>query len=57
MNMLMVLVLALLAPLAVLVAVRYFRRPATTRNNVTARLAALAAFLVLFGAAKLLPDV
>lgn len=55
MNSMMVLVLALVAPVAALVAFRYFKRPATTRNGVTARCAAVTAFLVLFVSASLLP--
>lgn len=55
MNTMMVLVLALVAPVAALVAFRYFKRPATTRNGVTARCAAVTAFLVLMVSASLLP--
>ena len=55
MNALMVLVLALVAPVAALVAFRYFKRPASTRNGVTARCAAVTAFLVLMVSASLLP--
>lgn len=52
MNTMMVLVLALVAAL---VAFRYFKRPATTRSGVTARCAAVTAFLVLMVSASLLP--
>lgn len=55
MNTMMVLVLALVAPVASMVAFRYFKRPATTRNGVTARCAAVTAFLVLMVSASLLP--
>jgi hypothetical protein len=55
MNVVMVLVLALVAPVAALVVSRYFKRPASTRNGVTARCAPVTAFLVLMVSASLLP--